>query len=93
MSLQAANQGLTNLLSLGNTAFAGVRAAVNSTASMVVSSIPAFQQAQAQVSGVLQNATGIPMLTDVGLPANIAANLAAALVRDPHALHAFFSHC
>lgn len=81
--LQAANQGLNNLFSLGNTAFAGVRAAINSTASTMVSSIPNFQQAQVQMAESLQNATGLPLLSNVGIPANIAANIQAALVRHP----------
>lgn len=78
--LQAAGQGLTGLLTLGNTAFAGMAAAMNSTASMMAAGLQPLAQARNQVNAALQNATGITVPADIGPAATIAANAQAALV-------------
>eukprot|EP00884_Botryococcus_braunii_P011313 jgi/Botrbrau1/20182/Bobra.0173s0080.1 len=81
----AAGQGLTGLLSLGNTAFAGMAAAMNSTATMMAAGLQPLAQARYQVNAALQNATGIAVPADIGPAATIAANARAALASSPGA--------
>jgi hypothetical protein len=87
--LQAAGQGLSGLLNFGNSAFAGVAAAMNSTATIMAAGLQPLAQARDQVNAALQNATGIPVPADIGPAATLAANARAALVNITVSLQEF----